>query len=254
VSTAELKQLIESIAISQRKTDCQIQETAVQMKETDRIVKETAVQMQETDRKMQETDQIVKETAVQMQDTDRKMKETAVQMQDTDRKMKETAVQMKDTDRKLKELGKQIGGLGNKFGTFAEGLAFASIERILRTDFGMEAITPRFSVVKGGESEEYDVLAYRNGEVKQGMIVEVKSSLDLTTIEQMQRKMDGIFRWMPEHRDKEFQGMVAYVDGSAAARQAVLAHGWHLVHVGEELFEMKTPPGFVPKIYRAAQP
>ena len=240
MSTAELKQLIESIAISQRKTDCQIQETAVQMKETDRIVKETAVQMQETDRKMQETDQIVKETAVQMQDTDRKMKETAVQM--------------KDTDRKLKELGKQIGGLGNKFGTFAEGLAFASIERILRTDFGMEAITPRFSVVKGGESEEYDVLAYRNGEVKQGMIVEVKSSLDLTTIEQMQRKMDGIFRWMPEHRDKEFQGMVAYVDGSAAARQAVLAHGWHLVHVGEELFEMKTPPGFVPKIYRAAQP
>ena len=190
MSTAELKQLIESIAISQRGTD--------------------------------------------------------LQMKDTDRKMQET-------DRKLKELGKQIGGLGNKFGTFAEGLAFASIERILRTDFGMEAITPRFSVVKGGESEEYDVLAYRNGEENQGMIVEVKSSLDLATIEQMQRKMDGIFRWMPEHRDKEFQGMVAYVDGSAAARQAVLAHGWHLVHVGEELFEMKTPPGFVPKIYRAVR-
>jgi len=30
-----------------------------------------------------------------------------------------------------------------------------------------------------------------------------------------------------------------------------LAQGWHLVHVGEELFEMKTPPGFIPKIYRA---
>jgi hypothetical protein len=44
--------------------------------------------------------------------------------------------------------------------------------------------------------------------------------------------------------------MVAYVEGSAAARQAVLAQGWHLVHVGEELFEMKTPPGFVPQIYR----
>ena len=218
MSTAELKQLIESIAISQRGTD---------------------LQMKDTDRKMQETDRMVKETAVQMRETDRKM-------QETDRKMQET-------DRKLKELGKQIGGLGNKFGTFAEGLAFASIERILRTDFGMEAITPRFAVVKGGESEEYDVLAYRNGEENQGMIVEVKSSLDLATIEQMQRKMDGIFRWMPEHRDKEFQGMVAYVDGSAAARQAVLAHGWHLVHVGEELFEMKTPPGFVPKIYRAVQ-
>ena len=115
----------------------------------------------------------------------------------------------------------------------------------------MESVTPRFAVVKGGESQEFDVLAYSNGDVQQGMIVEVKSSLDMATIGQMKCKMDRLFHWMPEHRDKEFQGMVAYVEGSAAARQAVLAHGWHLVHVGEELFEMKTPPGFVPKIYRA---
>jgi hypothetical protein len=216
MSTVELKQFIEATAIAQR--------------ETDRIVKETTLQMKETDRKMQETDR---------------------QMKETDRKMKETALQMKETDRKLKELGKQIGGLGNKFGAFAEGLAFSSIERILRTEFGMEAVTPRFSVVRGAESQEYDVLAYSNGETNQGMIVEVKSSLDLATVQQMKRKMDSLFRWMPEHRNKEFQGMVAYVDGSAAARQAVLAQGWHLVHVGEELFEMKTPPGFVPKIYRA---
>jgi hypothetical protein len=195
MSTAELKQLIESIAISQR--------------ETDRIVKETSLSIKDTDR------------------------------------------QMKETDRKLKELGKQIGGLGNKFGSFAEGLAFSSIARILRADFGMEAITPRFAVEKGGEGEEYDVLAYSNGETQKGMIVEVKSSLDLATIQQMKRKMDHLFRWMPEHRDKEFQGMVAYVEGSAAARQAVLAHGWHLVHVGEDLFDLKNPPGFVPKIYRA---
>ena len=63
--------------------------------------------------------------------------------------------------------------------------------------------------------------------------------------------MDHLVRRMPEHRDKEFQGMVAYVEGGAAARQAVLAQGWHLVHVGGDLFEMKNPPGFVPQIYRA---
>ena len=209
MSTAELKQLIESIVISQR-----------------------------------ETDRIVKETSLSIKDTDRQMKET-------DRQMKETDRQMKETDRKLKELGKQIGGLGNKFGSFAEGLAFSSIARILRADFGMEAITPRFAVEKGGEGEEYDVLAYSNGETNKGMIVEVKSSLNLAIIKQMKCKMDHLFRWMPEHRDKEFQGMVAYVEGSAAALQAVLAHGWHLVHVGEDLFDLKNPPGFVPKIYRA---
>ena len=198
-----------------------------------------------------ELKQFIESIAISQRETDRIVKETALQMRETEQIVKENAAQMKDTDRKLKELGKQIGGLGNKFGAFAEGLAFSSIERILRTEFGMEAITPRFAVVKGGESEEYDVLAYRNGETNKGMIVEVKSSLDLATIKQMKRKMDHLFRWMPEHRDKEFQGMVAYVEGSAAARQAVLAHGWHLVHVGEDLFDLKNPPGFVPKIYRA---
>ncbi|MCX6875614.1 MAG: DUF3782 domain-containing protein, partial [Verrucomicrobia bacterium] len=186
-----------------------------------------------------------RETAAELRDTERMVKENTAQIKETDR-------QMKETGRKLRELGKQVGGLGNKFGTFAEGLAFSSIERILREDFGMEAVTPRFSVIKGGEGQEYDVLAYCNGEASKGMIVEVKSSLDLAVIEQMKRKMDSIFHWMPEHREKEFQGMVAYVEGSAAARQAVLAHGWHLVQVGEDLFELKTPPGFVPKIYRAA--
>jgi hypothetical protein len=190
-----------------------------------------------------ELKQLIKSIAISQRDTDRQMKET-------DQIVKETALQMKETDRKLKELGKQIGGLGNKFGAFAEGLAFSSIARILRKDFGMEAITPRFAVEKGGEDEEYDVLAYSNGETNKGMIVEVKSSLDLATIKQMKRKMENLFRWMPEHRGKEFQGMVAYVEGSAAARQAVLAQGWHLVHVGEDLFELKNPPGFVPKIYR----
>ena len=198
-----------------------------------------------------ELKQFIESTAISQRETDRLMKETDRQIKETDRIVKETALQMKESDRKLTELGKQIGGLGNKFGAFAEGLAFSSIARILRSDFGRESVTPRFSVIKGGESQEFDVLAYSNGDLKQGMIVEVKSSLDMAVIKQMKRKMDRLFHWMPEHRDKEFQGMVAYVDGSAAARQAVLAQGWHLVHVGEELFEMKTPPGFIPKIYRA---
>ena len=198
-----------------------------------------------------ELKQFIESIAISQRETDRIVKETSLSLKDTERMVKETTAQMKETDRKLKELGKQIGGLGNKFGAFAEGLAFSSIERILRSDFGMESVTPRFAVVIGGESQEFDVLAYSNGDVQQGMIVEVKSSLDMATIGQMKCKMDRLFHWMPEHRDKEFQGMVAYVEGSAAARQAVLAHGWHLVHVGEELFEMKTPPGFVPKIYRA---
>ena len=162
------------------------------------------------------------------------------------------SVAQKETDKQLKELGKQIGGLGNKFGAFAEGMAYNSIRKILREDFGMEAVSPAVEINKRGKHEEYDVLAYSNGEKCRGVIVEVKSLLDQRAVEQMRRKMNELFQWMPEHRDKEFVGMVAFVHADHAARDAVLAEGWYLAQVGEDLFKMETPTDFQPRIYRAA--
>ena len=39
---------------------------------------------------------------------------------------------LQETDRQIRELGKQIGGLGNKFGSFTEGLALPSMQKILQ--------------------------------------------------------------------------------------------------------------------------
>lgn len=46
----------------------------------------------------------------------------------------------------IKELGQQIGGLGDKFGYFTEGMALPSMERILTEQFGMSVIMPRVRV------------------------------------------------------------------------------------------------------------
>ena len=159
------------------------------------------------------------------------------------------AISQAKTDRQMKELGKQIGGLGNKFGTFAEGLSFASIRKILREDFQMETVTPAFEIQKGGEAEEYDILAYSNGGRNDGIIVEVKSLLDRRAIRQMRRKMDRLFEWMPEHKGKTFQGVIAYVYAARDIREAVSEEGWHLIHVGEDLFEVEDPIDFKPRIY-----
>ena len=165
---------------------------------------------------------------------------------------KETDQMMKENARQLKELGKQIGGLGNKFGSFAEGLAYRSIARILRDDFGMnDFIAPGVQVHKDGREEEYDVLAYSNGGLNRGMIVEIKSNLRREDIAQMKRKMDGIFQLLPEHRYKTFQGMIACVSGTADLKQQVLENGWYLAHIGEDLFELETPGDFVAKTYSA---
>ena len=62
----------------------------------------------------------------------------------------ELSTAQKETDRQLKELGKQIGGLGSKFGSFTEGLALPSMEKILRQRFGMEIISPSVRASKEG--------------------------------------------------------------------------------------------------------
>jgi len=162
------------------------------------------------------------------------------------------ALSQKETDRQLKELGKQIGGLGNKFGSFAEGLSYRSIVRILREKFGMnDFVAPGVRVRRDGREEEYDVLAYSNDTIDRGMVVEIKSNLRKEDIAQMKRKMDGIFQLLPEHKDKTFQGMVACVSGTADLKREVLENGWHLAHIGDDLFELETPEDFVAKTYSA---
>ncbi len=175
---------------------------------------------------------------------------------ETDRLMKENALHqnrlMEETDQQLKELGKQIGGLGNKFGSFAEGLSYRSIVRILQERFGMnDFVAPGVWVRRDGREEEYDVLAYSNDTIDRGMIVEIKSNLRREDIAQMKRKMEGIFKLLPEHKDKVFQGMIACVSGSADLKKQVLENGWYLAHIGDDLFELETPENFVAKSYSA---
>lgn len=166
--------------------------------------------------------------------------------------MKENRQAQKETDLQLKELGKQIGGLGNKFGSFAEGLSYRSIVRILQEKFGMnDFIAPGVRVRRDGREEEYDVLAYSNDRIDRGMIVEIKSNLRKEDIVQMKRKMNGIFQLMPEHRNKTFQGMIACVSGSEDLKKQVIDNGWYLAHIGDDLFELETPENFVARTYAA---
>ncbi|MEN9974505.1 MAG: hypothetical protein RLZZ282_511 [Verrucomicrobiota bacterium] len=172
---------------------------------------------------------------------------------ETDRQMKETGLQMKATERQLKELGKQLGGLGNKFGSFTEGLACASIEKVLRDKFQIENIAFRLKVRKAGREQEFDALGYTNGTRNRAIVVEIKSNLTAEALQQMEDIMDSVFTWLPEHGDKGFEGMICYVNGSKNEREAALKRGWHLLHVGDEVFKLEDPKGFKPRIYQATK-
>jgi hypothetical protein len=159
------------------------------------------------------------------------------------------AVSQQQTDRQLKELGKQIGGLGEKFGSFTEGLALPSMSKILSERFGMEVVSPSVRVTKQGEYMEIDVLAYANSEVNEAYVVEVKSHAREEAVEQLRKIMERFRRFFPEHKDKAVYGILAAVDLSAELRERILKAGFYVARIHDEVFELDVPANFKPKAY-----
>ncbi len=161
------------------------------------------------------------------------------------------AIAQKETDRQLrrqlKELGKQIGGLGEKFGGFTEGMAFPSMSKILTDQFGMEVVTPRVKVKKGGEKMELDVFAYANSERNEAFVVKVKSHLRPEGIDQLKAILGNFRKFSPEHNDKKLYGMLAVVDAPDDLRQQALSEGLYMAGIHDDRFEIETPTDFQAK-------
>ncbi len=163
--------------------------------------------------------------------------------------LRELAQSQKETDRKFKELGKQIGGLGQKFGSFTEGLALPSMTKILRDQFHMEVISPSVRVSKNGLDAEIDVLAYANSTINEAYVVEVKSHLREEGISQLKEIMDNFRLFFPEHKDKKIYGIIAAVDISEALKKRVLDAGFYVARIQDETFSLDTPQDFKAKAF-----
>ena len=173
-------------------------------------------------------------------------KEMIASRKEMDQFMKGLGRDMKGLGRDMKELGQQIGGIGRKFGRFTEGLAFPSMEKILRERFGMEQIFSRVRAHKGGDTMEIDVLAYTNGEHSTAYLVEVKSHLDTEGIQQMLASLDRFPTFFPEHANKELYGILAAVDMEKNVRNHALRKGLFLARIHDEQFKLDVPDDFRP--------
>ena len=171
----------------------------------------------------------------------------------TDNELKELvaslAVSQKETDDQIKELGKQIGGLGRKFGSYTEGLALPSMQHILQDKFHMEIISPSVRVKKGGDEMEIDVLAYANSTTNEVYVVEVKSHLKEEGITQLQKIIENFRKFFPEHKDKKLFGILAAVDMSTQLKNRILSLGFYAASIKEDIFSLDVPADFTAKSY-----
>lgn len=169
------------------------------------------------------------------------------QMQETDRRMQETDRYLQENARQLRQLQQQIGGIGDKFGYFAEGMALPSMERLLIERFGMESISPRHRVRRAGREQEYDVLAWADGEIDTAIVVEVKSRVKRDAIAQILEQIQSLPQMVPQMSGKSRLGILAGVDWDDGVMQEAQAAGLLTACICDDLFEITAGPGFVPR-------
>ena len=155
------------------------------------------------------------------------------------------------TEATVDRVTKQIGQLGNKFGSFTEGMAFPSMQKLLVEKFGAEFVAPRAQRRRGGETIELDVLAYSNGRTNRVVVVEVKSHLRQDHLDEFVETLEKIPKFFPEHRGKEIIGIIAAVDIPADMPKRVAKAGIHLARIHDDTFKLADPRGFRAKSFAA---
>jgi len=184
--------------------------------------------------------------------TDTELKELvaslAIAQAETSNQFKETKVLLdkiaKENKKENKELRQQIGGLGNKFGSFTEGMAFPSMTKVLRKQFNMEIIATRVKAERDGKKLELDVLAYTNGKVNTAFIVEVKSHARQEDLQQLLKIVATFPKVFPEHADKKLYAILAVVDISDNLKEKLLKKGIYLALIHDEHFKLQVPKNF----------
>ena len=252
-TSADWQALYKSIKAMQKKQEQADKRFEKERKRSEQKRKEAE---QKAEQKRKEAEQKAEQKRKEAeQKREKERKEAEQKREQTFKKMKEEMdQQMKETWAQIKEQGKQIGGIGEKFGHFTEGMALPSMENILRNKFKMEVVSPCVTVrnKKTGEEKEIDVLAYANSDVNQVVVVEIKSKLRKEGIDQIKKNLNEFFELFPEHKGKQLFGIIAAIDTRPrnVIKEKVLKEGLYYAEISDDTFTLKVPKNFQAKPWK----
>jgi len=163
-----------------------------------RILGELAEAQKETERQLRETDKILKqrfqETEQRFQETDQMLKQ---RFQETERLMR----------RQNQQFNEQLGKLGNRLGEFVEWQVRPVVVRLFQErGIAVHEFYPGASAQRDGEGIEIDLLVVNSTEA---ILVEVKSKLTQTDVDEHLERLSKFKRLMPRYGDVRAMGAVA---------------------------------------------
>ena len=184
-----------------------------------------------------EIKQILRDVAIRQVETDKRTVETDKRLDRITILSEQNAERQAETGRQIQRVDKQLGELGNKWGSFTEGLLERSVQRIMVKDLGITDTSFGASKYKNGKTIEIDVLGVSNGTNNRVVIAEIKSHLRETAIEQIQQQLNDYLYFASEHKDKELLGLIACISAAPNIIQQALKAGLIVLIVNDNLLE-----------------
>ena len=176
---ADINRTLDSIAVEQKKF------AAEQRKYEQKYAREAKKRAAETERLEQESKRM-------KQETERLEQETKRMKQETERIRQET-------ERTFKKMFKEVGGISNNNGSFAEEYftdAFEQDKTLGKIHF--DDIQTNISVKNRDRGDEYDIVLYNDESVA---IIEIKYKAKTRDIDDVVQKADSFRQWFPEYQD-----------------------------------------------------
>ena len=184
----------------------------------------------------------------QMRESERRFEREAVQrQQEAEQRQQESERKDEAFRLQMAELGKQIGGLGNRFGSFTESLILPSMARILYDEFGVDHVSIRTKAKREGGSLELDAFGYTNGTKNIAYVVEVKASIRKRDLDQILDILQKFPYYFPDHAKKHLFGIIAGLDAPDDVRQMLAQEGIFYADITDDVFRLDTPKEFVPR-------
>ncbi len=262
ISTAELRKAQEETRKAQEETRRTLQdliEDREREREDERKAREEERKAREEERKAQERELNVWRKAQERElnvwrearEKERKAREQELNVwrEAQEKILAKMAADHEKTERVVRRVSKQLGQLGNRMGGLVEGMALASMTRILNGEFGMPTVSPSATRHVGGETMEIDVLALGSVEENEAMIIEVKGHLASADIEQILTIIEKFPKFFPELASRKIYGALVGVNIPDNVRVEVLNNGLYLAGINDNVFEMQTPRDFKPKVF-----
>ena len=189
------------------------------------------------------------ETDQKFQATDKKFQATDKKFQATDKKFQETNKQIKENDRiliaRFKELSKQIGGIGNSNGDFAEDFFYNGFDATMQVgdikyDYIQQNKNKKIKNLQG----EYDIVLTNGNSL---LVIEVKYKLKKNQVlDFYEKKLPKFRKLFPEFNDYSVHAAMAAMSFEKNTKEEVIKKGMLLFTQSGDNLTKISPKEMIP--------